>query len=208
MAEGARQLWAGKLPPAAVIAAAAGGVAVQPGNTVMRRNQDLPISAQVLGNAGNVQLHVRFENSDEWEVAPMDRDPSGSYAFTLYAVRDGAHYYVTAGRFKSAEHQIQVVDLPSIEKLQLTYDYPNWTGLAQRVEDGGADIRAVAGTSVGREIVTSAPLEGPLLVMMAMARNWRSPARPAAASWRWRPTATTGLPRVSSAKWWRSRPTT
>ena len=164
--EGARQLWAGKLPPAASIAAAAGGIAVQPGDTIMRRNQDLPISAQVLGNAGNVQAACALrERRRVGNRADGSQTPTGSYDFTLYAVREGAQYYVTAGRLKSAEHQIQVVDLPSVEKLRLTYDYPGWTGLAQRVEEGGADIRAVAGTEVGLEVVTSAPLEGPLLVI-------------------------------------------
>ncbi len=40
-------------------------------------------------------------------------------------------------------------------------------GLASRRarKDGGGDIHAVAGTAVGIQVVTSAPLEGPLLVI-------------------------------------------
>ena len=58
-----------------------------------------------------------------------------------------------------------MVDLPQIESLRLTYNYPGWTGLPRRTEESGGDIRAVAGTRVALEVVTNAPLEGPLLVI-------------------------------------------
>ncbi len=72
---------------------------------------------------------------------------------------------MTAGRLRSAEYGIRVVDLPQIESLRLTYNYPGWTGLPKRTEESGGDIRAVAGTRVALEVVTNAPLEGPLLVI-------------------------------------------
>lgn len=166
LSEGARHLWLGKLPPAASVAAAApGGIAVQPGDATVRRNQDVPIAAVVAGASGDVQVHVRFDNGGEWESAPMERNADGGYAFTLFAVRDAARYYVSAGGRRSTEHRIQVVDLPTVEKLRLTYEYPKWTGLERKLEEGGGDIRAVAGTRVGIEVVTSAPLEAPLLVI-------------------------------------------
>ncbi len=148
--EGARQLWLGNLPPATSIAAAAGGIAVKPGDATVRRNQDLGIEALVAGSSDDVQLHVRYE-AGEWESAPMERGTTGSYTTTLFALREGGQYYVTAGRLKSKEHHIQVVDLPRIEKLSLTYDYPDWTGLPQKTEEGGGDIRAVEGTAVGHQ---------------------------------------------------------
>src|SRR5690606_13251163 len=104
------------------------------------------------------------DNGGEWEVSPMERGATG-YDFTIYALREAASYYVTAGRLKSAEHRIDVVDLPGIESFKVTYDYPGWTGLANREEEGGGDVRAVAGTQVNLEVTTTAPLEGPLLVV-------------------------------------------
>src|SRR5690606_35605357 len=164
LGDGARQLWMGRLPPAASVAAAAGGIAVQPGDATIRRNQDLDVSALVAGSSDDVQLHLRFDNGGEWEVSPMQRGATG-YDFTIYAVREAASYYVTAGRLKSAEHRIDVVDLPGIESFKVTYDYPGWTGLANREEEGGGDVRAVAGTQVNLEVTTTAPLEGPLRVV-------------------------------------------
>jgi hypothetical protein len=161
--DGARRLWLGSVPPAARMAAAAGGIAVKPGDVSVRRNQDLPIAAIVA--SGNPEVHVRFGDSGEWETAPMDADGKGGFKFTLFAVREAARYYVTAGSLRSAEHRIDVVDLPQIESLRLTYNYPSWTGLAQRVEESGGDIRAVTGTRVALEVVTDVPIETPLLVI-------------------------------------------
>ena len=164
LGSGARRVWLGTLPPAAQLAAAAGGIAVKPGNVAVRRNQDLPIAAVVAGTGGEVKVHVQFEGTDAWEAAPMETDGKGGHAFTLFAVREAARYYVTAGRLRSAEYAIRVVDLPQIESLRLTYHYPGWTGLPRRTEEGG-DIRAVAGTRVELEVVTNSPMEGPLLVI-------------------------------------------
>jgi hypothetical protein len=165
LGDGARQLWFGQLPPAARVAAAAGGIAVRPGDATVRRNHDLDVSALVAGSGDDVRLHVRFGALGDWESAPMQRNADGSYSFTIYAVRDAASYYVTAGRLKSVEYRINVVDLPSIERFKVRYDYPTWTGLDDHEEEGGGDLRAVAGTRVTLELTTSAPLEAPLLVI-------------------------------------------
>jgi hypothetical protein len=165
LGSGARRLWLGTLPPAAQMAVAAGGIAVKPGDVAVRRNQDLSIAAVVAGSGAAVQVHMQFAGTGTWEVAPMDPDGKGGHAYTLYAVREAARYYVTAGRLRSAEYGIRVVDLPQIESLRLTYNYPGWTGLPKRTEESGGDIRAVAGTRVALEVVTNAPLEGPLLVI-------------------------------------------
>src|SRR5690606_4933208 len=77
ISEGARQLWLGKLPPAASVAAAAGGIAVQPGDATIRRNQDMDVAALVAGSSDDVQLHLRFDNGGEWEATPMQRNADG-----------------------------------------------------------------------------------------------------------------------------------
>jgi hypothetical protein len=162
--DGARHLWMGKLPPASRIAVAAGGIAVRPGDVSVRRNQDLAISALVAGGSRDAKLHVKFADGD-WETAPMVAENDGGYSFTLFAVRDGARYYVSAGSLKSREHKIDVVDLPRIESLRLTYRYPSWTGLPQQVQEEVGDIRAVAGTQVALEVRTDKPLTTPLIIV-------------------------------------------
>jgi hypothetical protein len=165
LGEATKRVWLGKETEATVIAKAAGGIKVMPGDATVRRNQDLGVTALVANGSSDVTVYVKFGDDSEWESAPMTPDGKGGYAFTLFAVRDDAQYYVSSGSLRSKEHRIQVVDLPRVQNLRLTYDYPEWTGLPSRLEESGGDIRAVSGTRVALEVVTDKPLNGPLLVI-------------------------------------------
>ena len=47
----------------------------------------------------------------------------------------------------------------------MTYHFPSWTGLADRVEEQGGDLRALEGTRADLEVVTDRPLNQGLLVL-------------------------------------------
>ena len=74
-------------------------------------------------------------------------------------------YYVAAAGLRSQEFAVDVVDLPRITSLKLTYNYPNWTKLEPLVVEPGDDIRAVEGTQVTVELATDQPLEASELVV-------------------------------------------
>jgi hypothetical protein len=159
---GSRHLWFGATIPKEKIVARS--ILVKPGNTTIRRNQDVPIHATVQGfTAQSAEVYVRFGDSKTFERAPMKASPSGEFEFTLYALREPLSYYVVSQGAKSAEHRIYVADVPRIEKMRLTYNYPSWTGLAPETDESYRDIQAVAGTKVSVELQTSAPLEEPTL---------------------------------------------
>ncbi len=160
----ARSLWWGAPAPQRVLPLAQRRIDIKPGNSRVRRNNDLQVQASPVGFAATeAQLHVQFGEGD-WESVPM-RATEGHLDYTLYGVREAARYYVTAGEVRSAEHSIQVVDLPQIAALRLTYTYPAWTGLPPRVQEVGGDISAVAGTRVRIELRTDVPLQQPQLVI-------------------------------------------
>ena len=141
-------------------------IVVMPGDATVRRNSDVSIRAAVEGfRAENTQVFVRFADQQQWEGAPMRADENGEFDFKLYAVRGPLVYYVDADGFRSAEHSIGVVDLPRIEKVRLTYSYPEWTGLDPLTDEETRDISAVEGTDVKVEVFADAPLEAPALVV-------------------------------------------
>ncbi|MFO7275771.1 MAG: DUF4175 family protein [Pseudomonadota bacterium] len=159
---GSRHLWLGVPLPAEQIVVRE--IVVEPGDATVRRNQDLPIRAQVKGfDTGELTVHVRFESAERWESAPMQPREDGGFEFTLYALREPFSYYVSAGATKSAEHRVTVADPPRIERVRLTYNFPEWTGLPPRTVNETQDIEAVAGTQVTFDIETSEPLEAPAL---------------------------------------------
>ena len=160
----ARSLWWGAPAPQRVLPLAQRRIDVKPGDSRIRRNNDLSVQASPVGFAASeAQLHVRFGDG-EWETVPM-RAADGRLDYTLYAVREAARYYVTADGVRSAEHSIQVVDVPQIAGLRLTYIYPSWTGLPQRVQEDAGDISAVAGTRVRIELRSDVQLQQPQLVI-------------------------------------------
>lgn len=143
-------------------------IAVTPGNATVRRNSDLAIRASVEGfHPRDVQVFVRFADRQDWERAPMQAatGQGSRFEFKLYAVRAPLQYYVDAEGTRSGEHSVAVVDLPRIERVQLTYEYPQWTGLEPKVDDTSRDIRAVEGTSVKVEVLADAPLQAPALII-------------------------------------------
>ena len=162
---GARAFWLG-LPTAVTGGGDARRIEVQPGDSAVRRNQDVTLTARTLGFAAReAQLHVRYGVGESWEQSPMQPAANGSLGFTLYALREPAAYYVSAGGLRSREYNLRVVDPPRIEQLRLTFVYPAWTGLKPRTQEDGGDIQAVAGTRVRIELRTDTALVSPQLVI-------------------------------------------
>jgi hypothetical protein len=145
------------------------GVQVTPGDVTVRRNSDLSIRAVVQGfDPRQADVYVRFADQQQWERAPMQAVASedrSQFEFRLYAVRGSLQYYVDADGTRSAEHNVAVVDLPRIERVRLTYNYPDWTGLEAKQDEDSRDIKAVAGTNVQVEIFADAPLDQPALIV-------------------------------------------
>ncbi len=140
---------------------------VQPGDTTIRQGGRLDVTAQVVGfEPGSVEIHAKFESSVDWERAPMGPQLQGSgYEFTFSTVREPLRYFVEAGRLRSREFNVGVVEMPNIENIRLEYDYPAWSGLDPVVQDPGGDIAAVPGTRVTITLTTDKDLDGGLLMV-------------------------------------------
>ncbi len=160
---GVRHLWAGwaisdTLPPQRII--------VSPGDGAVRRGGDLLITAQAAGfDPLEAEVFALFEGGDTWESAPMEVAEEAGFDFRFYALREPLRYYVVSAGIRSAEFEIEIVDLPRINNIKLTYHYPQWTQLETKTDDPGYDIRAVAGTAVEVEIRTDKPLGDAELVV-------------------------------------------
>ena len=135
-------------------------ITVQPGNHTVRRRADQIISAQLKGfQAQRVRVFARYNSSSKWEQADMRPRTGGpGYEFLLAGLPESLEYYVEAGGVRSKHYRLNVVDLPGLKSLKVTYHFPAWTGMKDKVEDPGGDLRAVEGTEAELAIETDRPL--------------------------------------------------
>ena len=130
-------------------------ISVTPGNKTVRKRSDQAIGAQLLGfTSPKVQLFAKYASASQWEGADMRVEQGGTaYQFLIAGVPESLEYYVEAGGVRSQTFKLNVVDLPSVKKVAVTFHYPAYLGLKDTTEDPGGDLRAVQGT-VGEVSVT------------------------------------------------------
>ena len=135
-------------------------IQVEPGNRTVRKRSDQAISARLVGfTSAKVRFFAKYASGSQWEQAEMGTEPGGSaYQFLIAGVPESLEYYVEAGGVRSSSYKLNVIDLPSVKKIRVTYRYPAWTGMKDRVEDPGGDLRAVEGTTAEVAVQTDKPL--------------------------------------------------
>lgn len=175
---GASALWAGT--PREMDALYA--IHVQPGNESIRRKSEEWIHARLKGfSSDQVSLFVRYQGSSKWEQTRMQPETKGpGYQFLIASVGDTLDYYVAAGKMRSHEYKLSVIDLPGVKRIRVQYRYPSWLGLHDSVEDPGGDLRAVQGTQAQVSIETDRKLESGALVLNDKSRL---PLQPAQGNW-------------------------
>ena len=144
---------------------------VKPGNATLSRGADQVISAQLSGfDAPDAALMVRKTPTAEFERVPMVRGESGGYEGMLFDVSVPMDYYVEAEGVRSGTFSLKVVEMPYVQRLELEYHFPAYTGLApQKIEDGG-DIAVLRGTEVRvRAVPTMATPSGQVVLQKAEA---------------------------------------
>ena len=158
---GVRQLWIGwalpgLLPPQSI--------EVVPGDGGIRMGGNLQIEAVLRGfTADGASVNVSFAGG-EWQQVPMTRDDE-SFEFMFFSVREPLQYYVAANNVRSPTFDVEVVDLPVIEKLVLTYRYPEWTRRDPETKDPGGDVRVIEQTEVDVRVAADRPMTpGELIV--------------------------------------------
>ena len=118
---GASLLWAGS-PRAG--AGKFYDITVQPGNKLIRRKSDQVVTAQLTFEAPQVRLFARYASTAKWEEAQMVPRNGTSYEFLFAGLPEPVEYYVEASGVKSKTYKLDVVDLPGIKHIKITYHFP------------------------------------------------------------------------------------
>ncbi len=138
---------------------------VSPGDDRVRRGAAVRFQAQPEGFApADARLNIKLGET-AWESLPMTALADTSFDATLYAVNENLKYYVSAAGVRSETFTVDVVDLPNVETISVTYHYPEWTGLEARTESPASDLRAPPGTEIVLSVATVTPLSHPQIVI-------------------------------------------
>jgi hypothetical protein len=158
---GVRHLWFGwafsdLLPPQSI--------EVSPGDDGIRKGGSVNVHAVMQGfEPGQAWVHARFGDAD-WQEVEMS-DLNENFEFTFFSVREPLEYYVSAANVRSPTYQVNVVDVPVVENLSVTYRFPEWTGRDEETDDPGGDVRAIVETEIEVTISADRPMTAGELVV-------------------------------------------
>ena len=135
---------------------------VTPGNTKIPRGADQTVKAKLHGfTAGEATLMMRTEPAAQFERVPLVAGAdAGGFEGMLFHVEKPAEYFVEANGVASPTFTMDVVDLPTVDKLVLEYHFPAYTGLEPRTVDPGGDIAAIKGTEVRLKVTPTMATPG------------------------------------------------
>ncbi len=134
-------------------------IAIVPGNVQIAEGSDQLIQAQLIGfDSSDVRLYLQSEGSSQWNASPMEPDPRGSdFRYLLLNIRSSLRYYAESKGVRSQICSIDVTDQPRVEKIDLTYNFPAYTGMAPQIVENEGNISALKGTKVDLRIHLSKP---------------------------------------------------
>ncbi|MCA1561069.1 MAG: hypothetical protein LC804_12650 [Acidobacteria bacterium] len=116
---------------------------VSPGDVRIPAGRPLTIRARMTGRSGSSSLRdartvaaVTFKTTDERQTQEM-RAAGDLFELTVPHVTAPFTYRVTAGGAASREFTVTAVHPPRVERIDVEYRYPAFTGLKPRVEEDG-----------------------------------------------------------------------
>ena len=146
-------------------AAAAVGLAVEPGTIRIQRGNDVLFVARI-ENASPQQVDLYLQNDQAgWNRVAMKREGSEpTYVYLLPSVKKEVAYYVDIGVKRSDRYRIAVFERPRVEQLAVGYEYPPYTGLQNKSVENGGDVTAPEGTRITLQATFNKPVSNATLV--------------------------------------------
>ena len=136
------------------------GIEVLPGNAKVRDGQPVSINARVNGLEGGFVPVLTIKAGSEAIDVRMDQLPleNGLFAKTIPDVKGSFSYHVSVAGTRSEEYTISVVRPARVERIDISYQFPQGLGLEPRVDEDSGDIYGPAGTKVKLTITTDKPI--------------------------------------------------
>lgn len=139
---------------------------VAPGNVEIERGATQEVIVE-LRDPTEDEVFITFRApGGEWQKAAMRKGIGQPvYLHEFAGVQEPLEYFVQHDELQSDIFTVSLYAFPEIERIDLRYTYPAYTGLPPRVEENRGDIRGLKGARVGVSVTASGDLEDAALVM-------------------------------------------
>src|SRR5262249_57943428 len=122
--------------------------------------------AKLIGfSSSDVTVMMRAAQNAAYDRVPLiPGKEQGVFEGMLFHLEKPTEYYVESNGVRSEKFSLAVVDLPTVQQLEMEYRFPAYTGLEPRKVDGG-DVAAIRGTQVVLHVTpTMATPDGKILL--------------------------------------------
>ena len=141
-------------------------VSVIPGDVTIARGSDQTVTASLGGfEAADASLFTKGESDQSFNRLTMLPSLEGGFEVMLLGVNEPAEYFVESTGVRSTTFSIDVADLPYVDRLNLTYYFPGYTGIQPRTVENGGDVAALRGTVVELRIEPTMAAPGGRLIL-------------------------------------------
>jgi len=141
-------------------------ISVAPGDVTIARGTDQIVTASLSGfEAADASVFTRTGPDAPFQRLSMLPAEDGSFEALLLGVAERTEYFVESTGIRSPTFAIDVADLPYVDRIDLTYRFPAYTGLAPRTMENGGDVVALPGTVVEVRVTPTIPAPGGRLLM-------------------------------------------
>ncbi len=142
-------------------------VDVTPGSTKVQAGQPVTIAARVHGPTGDALVPtLNVVIGEAKRAVPMtSAGDAATFAITIDNVTASFQYTVSAASTRSETFTVTVVRPPTVERIDLHYEFPKALGLEPRADEDSGDIYGPAGTRVRVTITADKPLKSGAMVL-------------------------------------------
>ena len=118
-----------------------------------------PLTLQVLASGQLPStVHLRLWQAGKAREEKMVAAGQGTFRHTISNLREPVKFQAIAGSATSELGEVEVVEAPAVGNFRIRYQYPDYTGLAAKIEEGSGHIEALAGSEVRIQMAANKPI--------------------------------------------------
>src|SRR5262249_27099739 len=118
-----------------------------------------PLTLRVLAS-GQIPatVHLRMWQAGKEREEKMVGDGQGTFRHTVGNLDASMKFQSIAGYAASDVGEIEVVEAPAVGNFRIRYQYPDYTGLPAKIEEGSGHVEALAGSEVRIQMAANKPI--------------------------------------------------